>query len=183
MFKKIIDKITGKNKKVNSQDLNSIDAVGINIDEEDSGSYENEFSQPSNVINLSDYIKKKKIKSNNISYLHDKNVVKKSEKKVLDKIDLANKKSVSSVLEKEFCLECALSLSDRFKMSAVSNKGDYTYVCCNNCGCVMKLKNTGVLTNTKNILKEVSDAYVLFKMVNIDPSSYSYTRYGEKHRF
>lgn len=183
MFKKFIDKITGKKKKLNGQDLTSIDAVELNADKKDVDSYENEFSQFSNVVNLNDYIEKKKSKSNDASSLSDEKVDKKSEKRALKRIDLTNKKSVGGALEKELCLECTLSLSDRFKMSAVSDKKDYVYICCRNCGCVMKLKNTGILTNTKNILKEVSDAYALFKKVDINPSSYSYTRYGERHKF
>ena len=65
----------------------------------------------------------------------------------------------------------------------ISDSRDYMYICCSNCGCVMKLDNHGIIRNTKNVLKQVSDAYILFKKVSINPKSYSYTRSGERIDF
>lgn len=99
----------------------------------------------------------------------------------------SNKSVIIYQLLKPKCIKsiiyCKTSLSNISKISSISDLGDYKYICCSNCGCIMKLDYNCNLTNSKNILKEVSDAYVLFKKVDMEPESYSYTRNGERHNF
>lgn len=199
MFKKIINKLTGNKKNSNKNSsasskvdvLNEIESVDL----------------PSNVIRFNDYVEKKKLKNTSkevdfnqgVDSENDRKLemeerklkakkkeleLKKKELELLDeKINLSDKVSVNNALEEKHCLECSASLLTRGKRSAVSDSNKYMYICCSDCGCIIKLKNDGTLVNTKNILKEVSDAYNLFKKVNINPQSYAYTKNGERHKF
>ena len=167
MFKKIINKI--KNSKKRNKDKADEKVFDLNYEqeiEELNTEVEVEIEEynelPSNVILLNEYAKKK------------------NARKI---VDLSNKELVNVLIEDKSCLECNASLGDRTKKSALSDSRDYMYICCSNCGCVMKLNNHGIIKNTKNVLKQVSDAYILFKKVSINPKSYSYTRSGERIDF
>lgn len=78
------------------------------------------------------------------------------------------------------CIECNSDLTQCRK--SAKNRGHY-YICCNECGCIMKVHENGKITNTKNILKELSEAYTLFKKAGKYPKEYSYTRAGERKPF
>lgn len=168
MFKKITNKIKNSKKRNKNEadkkvmDLHceqEIEELNVEIEVE----IEEEPDElPSNVILLNEYAKKK------------------NARKI---VDLSNKELVNVLIEDKSCLECNASLGDRTKKSALSDSRDYMYICCSNCGCVMKLDNHGIIRNTKNVLKQVSDAYILFKKVSINPKSYSYTRSGERIDF
>ena len=194
MFKKLINKLTG-NKKGDNKDK----STSYNTEELDRAEESNNL--PSNVIRFNDYVERKKSKGNsngaNLSQSLNAENKKELERKTKElevkksvkvenskkKISFSDKTSVDGALREKYCLECSASLSTRGKRSAVSDSGAYMYVCCSSCGCIMKLNDDGVLTSTVNILKEVSNAYVLFKRVNINPDSYSYTRNGKRHKF
>lgn len=176
MFGKIKDLIKRKkNKSKNEYDIlnlesnkrDFIDNAQIQNEKQD---YTNDSScdlkLPSNVVDLNKYRKEK------IDIKLD-----------ITKLDIKNNKSIKRFLENKDCFECKTSLSSISKISSISDLGDYKYICCSNCGCIMKLDYNCNLTNSKNILKEVSDAYVLFKKVDMEPESYSYTRNGERHNF
>lgn len=130
----------------------------------ENSNYDSNFS--SNVIDFNKYRKEKILVKKNI-----------------DKFDIKNDKMVKKFLENENCYECNSEFTSSVKISSISNSGDYRYICCSRCGCIMKLHSDCNITNSRNILKEVSDAYALFKKVNINAKSYSYTRNGDRHYF
>lgn len=191
MFKKLINKLMGSKKGAN-KDKTSVYNV------EKYGGIEEYNDLPSNVIRLNDYVERKKSKGNGDSSNQNQGVSTKNDKELemkkkelerekehlkAKKMNLSDRESVNNVLKEKHCLECSVSMSTRRKISAVSDSGTHRYVCCSDCGCIMKLNSDGTLTNTVNILKEISDAYVLFKKMNINPDSYSYTRNGQRHKF
>lgn len=77
------------------------------------------------------------------------------------------------------CEHCSQELKG--KESALDENGA-KYIWCSNCNYVNKTKD-GKIIRKENNGEEVMKAFKLFKKAGVTPSSYSYSKGGEKNKF
>lgn len=182
--KKISKENTPKELKASTEDLNK-NSIKVYDDEikapkEDIKASNDKYKTNDNVVDLSKYREEKILNKTNTKTAYK---IKNTNYTENDRLDITNTSLIKNILSNEKCFECNTLMDRQTKISAVSSSGKYRYVCCSNCGCIMKIDSKWNISNSKNILKEVSDAYTLFKKANISPRSYSYTKDGERHQF
>lgn len=182
--KKVSKENTPKELKASREDLTT-DSIKVYEDElkaskEDIKASNDKSKTNDNVVDFSKYRKEKILNKTNTKTAYK---IKNTNYTENDKLDITNTSLIKKMLHNEKCFECNTLMDSQTKISAVSSSGKYRYVCCSNCGCIMKIDSKWNISSTKNILKQVSDAYRLFKKANISPRSYSYTKDGERHQF